>query len=208
MARYNEILVGRYNRYLQKLLALKGWPPSPQLSTDIGVSLNLFHGVETRYLEGWDRFAAGLNAPAVALNGSGVQLRNPLALNVVVVIESILLGFAQNSTWHVSNGATNVDLATPAAGTNRRLDVRSQRQLPSAILSTQNSVAGVVGDLLNIAMITGGLGSTSLQLVITNDQEITLLPGDALRVTDVIVNTQVFGSFTWRERFLEESERT
>src|SRR5258708_26699837 len=36
MARFNEILVGRYNRYLQKLLGIKGPPPSAQRSPEVG----------------------------------------------------------------------------------------------------------------------------------------------------------------------------
>ncbi len=35
MALFNEILVGRYNRFLQRLLSMKGHPPAPQLASEI-----------------------------------------------------------------------------------------------------------------------------------------------------------------------------
>jgi hypothetical protein len=54
MAKYNEILTGRYNRFIQKLFSMKGPAPAPQLSSDIAMQMSFFNGVENRYLEGWD----------------------------------------------------------------------------------------------------------------------------------------------------------
>jgi len=50
--------------------------------------------------------------------------------------------------------------------------------------------------------------NTPFDFIGTDIQEITLLPGDALQVEDTVVNQQVVVSFIWRERLLEESERT
>src|SRR5882762_4396490 len=41
MARFNEILTGRYNRFLQKLLQMKGGPPSAQLASEIQPGFNV-----------------------------------------------------------------------------------------------------------------------------------------------------------------------
>ncbi len=79
MARYNEILVGRYNRRLQKLFSMKGEPPAPQLSTEIGTTLNLFSGIEERYLEGWAVFSLHVNNTVGAGVNAGVRFRNPVA---------------------------------------------------------------------------------------------------------------------------------
>src|SRR6266852_4829039 len=100
VAKYNEILVGRYNRYLQKLLGMKGQAHAPQLSSEISVNLQLFNGVETRYLEGWNRFSTSMNVAAVAALLSGAQLRNPAASNVILVIEKLFfaVGAAREST--------------------------------------------------------------------------------------------------------------
>jgi len=40
MAKFNEILAGRYNRFLQKLFQMKGGPPSAQLSSEITTNIS------------------------------------------------------------------------------------------------------------------------------------------------------------------------
>jgi hypothetical protein len=207
MARYNEINVGRYNRFLQKLLGMKGGPPAPQLSSDISTSINLFNGVENRYLEAWQRYSVTLNAPAVAANGSAVQIRNPASSNMVAVIEMLLFNFIQPATLHLSNGPTNVDLPSQVGPANSRLDPRGS-QTPVCSLTFQNSVAALAGDLLNVMLVTSGLTATPQNFIFTEDQELPLLPGDAYRVAATAVNVQVIITLMWRERFLEEGERT
>src|SRR5258708_40293223 len=91
MALFNEILVGRYNRFLQKLLAMKGGPPAPQLATEIGTNIQLFHGVENRYLEGWQRFGGQFSVPAAGVgNVGGFRFRNPAGNNVITAVEWLL----------------------------------------------------------------------------------------------------------------------
>lgn len=211
MARYNEILVGRYNRFLQKLFGMKGGAPAPQLSSDVQTVLQLFSGVEHRYLEGWDRFGLLQNVPAVALNTSGVRFRNPAVSNVVAVFEKIVLtGFIVSVT--LAHGTAIADLAT-AGLVNTRLDPRGRAQ--STVIETFQNNAVAVPGLTNTVNLyetinntVAGAGGEVSDVILTINQEIPLLPGDALQATADGVNAQINVAAIWRERLLEESERT
>src|SRR5258708_40367383 len=91
MARFNEILAGRYNRYLQKLFVLKGGPPSAQLASEVMPTFSFFTGVENRYLAGWDRFGNSSSQAGVAAVTSGIRLRNPLGSGTIAVDENIFV---------------------------------------------------------------------------------------------------------------------
>src|SRR5260370_38399849 len=88
MARYNEILVGRYNRMLQKLFGMKGGVVAPQLASEISAAFPLFSGVENRYLESWNRFTSVVNQVALAGTPAQCQLRNTTS-NVIAVIDKL-----------------------------------------------------------------------------------------------------------------------
>src|SRR5258708_34332947 len=90
MARFNEILVGRFNRFLQKWLSMKGGPPSPQLATEIQPNFNFFSGAENRALENWFLYGTFSSQAAVALQNSFFQLRNPSKSGAPAVIEAIV----------------------------------------------------------------------------------------------------------------------
>src|SRR5260370_18480671 len=90
MARYNEILVGRYNRMLQKLFGMKGGVVAPQLASEISAAFPLFSGVENRYLESWNRFTSVVNQVALAGTPAQWQLRNTTS-NVIAVIEKLTI---------------------------------------------------------------------------------------------------------------------
>src|SRR5258708_13178542 len=98
MARFNEILVGRFNRFLQKWLSMKGGPPSPQLATEIQPNFNFFSGAENRALESWFLYGTFSSQAAVALQNSFFQLRNPSKSGVLAAIEAIAVipGLAGN----------------------------------------------------------------------------------------------------------------
>jgi hypothetical protein len=208
MARYNEILVGRINRGLQKYFGIKGDAPVPQLAGDVSVNHQLFSGVENRYLEGWDRYGAGVNVTPVAANMSGIRFRNPVGSNLVAVLERVSMNEAQNDVIAVRMGTIANDLTTVQATSFNRLDSRS-RPGPTCILS-QQATAPAVPALTNQFTIDAPdlLGHTTYVLQLTDDQEITLLPGDGFQLEATTVNQNLRGFIWWRERFLEESERT
>jgi len=208
MAIYNEILTGRYARMLQKLFGMKGSVPTKQLAGEITTTINLFSGVELRYLEQWDRFGLALQVIGVAGNVSGIRFRNPVGSNVVAVFESLFVGNDSTTAgdYFVSLGAIAADLASPSSLVGSRLDPRG-RNAPTLIVSSQATTP-------SIGFLTAGIArpvlatTVTLQIISTENQEITVLPGDALQVLTFNLTSSVDVSAVWRERLLEESERT
>jgi hypothetical protein len=207
MARFNEILTGRHNRALQKLFSMKGGPPAPQLASEISASIPMFHGAENRYLEAWMRFSFSVGVAPVAGQLGTARLRNPAASNVVAVFERIVATNNvalpdQPQLEHQSSGA---DLAIVAFTQQMRWDPRgSQQTVLIASVNTAGSPA--------VAFLLKELGNfpanNTHQFINDDSQQLTLLPGDALQVQSNVVNQTLFVSFLWRERFLEDSERT
>src|SRR5258708_15192493 len=125
MARFNEILAGRYNRFLQKLFQLKGGPPSAQLASEVMPVFPFFTGRENRVLEGWNTFAFARAQVAVAGITPVVRLRNPSASNVICIFERLLiLNFNTTSAPILRAGPTHNDLPTKVVVGNKRLDPR------------------------------------------------------------------------------------
>jgi hypothetical protein len=204
MARFNEILVGRYNRFLQKLMGMKGGPPSPQLASEITAALTLFNGVENRYLEQWDRFGINQLQAAVAAQTSRIQYRNPVGSNVIAVFEKLIVGSnvaADQPT--VNQGAATTDLATDATTSVQVLDPRG-RTASTLRVSRQAAAGGGVG-LAYLQLFFAA--NVQVDVIFFEDQEIPLLPGQALQIASNNVNTALIVGAIWRERFLEDSER-
>ena len=208
MAKYNEILSGRFNRFLQKLFSMKGGPPAPQLSGDIQMSLNFFNGVENRWLEGWNRFGVGAFCPGVAAQNSHIRFLNPVTSGVVAVIERLSISEATADTIFISQDTGQANL-TNAIG-QRCLDNRPVRGSTSTL-----GAACQTSFLQNVA-INGGIiarinvpaFNDVLVLATTDNQEITILPGDSLEVTSTNANVNMIANIIWRERPLEDSEKT
>src|SRR5437879_5372052 len=208
MAVYNEVQVGRYVRFLQKFLSIKGRQPAPlTFSGELGAMWSLFHGVENRYLEGWQTFGVATN---VAAGGAGFKtgsrLRNPVNSNVVAAIIKIYYGSViGDSTGALRFGSTTANLASIQLG-NIGLDLRGA---PNAvcIVSTQNTTATLPA-LSPGAAIWGPTqgANSSADVVITDIQELPLLPGSAYQMEVGPLNQAGVTSWWWRERPLEESE--
>jgi hypothetical protein len=207
MARFNEILAGRYNRFLQKLFVMKGTVPAPQLGGEVMPILPFFSGVEHRYLEGWERFIMFTFQNGAGASNAAVRFRNPAGSNVVACIEKFMDANVGNATvnneqvW-LSNATT--DFSTLTVMTNTRLDLRTRPQ-PTCILSTQANLAAGVGSQVSSYQT---LPNTNYDFIVDEGQEITLLPGASIDVRNLTVNQSVAVTWIWRERFLEDSERT
>jgi hypothetical protein len=205
MARFNEILVGRYNRFIQKLLGMKGDASLFQFSTEMQSVFPFFNGVENRYLEGWNRFANQVAVAANAALNSAVRLRNPSGSNLLVVIEEIIV-FNLNAAslqYQMQHGVQAADLTTVQVPTSGRLDARGNAN-PSAVMSVGNGTPAY-GSALNGFVL---LPNTTILLPNNENQELPILPGDAYDVFTAVVNVTINVGMIWRERFLEESERT
>ncbi len=207
MAKFNEILVGRVNRGLQKLFGIKGGPPVPTLASEVMPVHPLFSGRENRYLEGWNTFALTRGQVAVAGITPVVRLRNPVGSNIIAIFERLLvLNFNTTSAPILRSGTTNTDLPTVFVVGSKRLDTRGN--LDSQLITSENSGAG--GALLQ-ARMSGNMGQlTFFDFIITDVGEIPLLPGDAIEIDQggAGAGAGTTMSFLWRERFLEDSERT
>lgn len=211
MAVYNEILVGRYNRFLQKVTAIKGGPPAAALGGEIMPILPLeSFGVENRYLASWQRFGFFIAAAAGGVGlRSGIRFRNPAGSNVLAVFEKIrltrLAGTADNilASYNFSPPAP-VDFIV-SANLQPRLDARQQVPTATLIPSSSGNVGGSTGAFfwIDLVGITGGV-----ELIVDDDQELPVLPGDAITFWSNNLNSEIDASVIWRERFLEDSERT
>ncbi len=216
MAVFNEILVGRYNRFLQKVTGIKGPPPSAALAGEIMpvLPLELF-GVENRYLASWERFGFFISAAAVVAQRSALRLRNPPGSNMVAVVEKINVSQFAGGTSQTVLAAYNfppppVADFTVSANVQARFDSRGR---PTATLVPSfSSNAGVAGgaffyESVIPQTIPGATAAGSIELIQEENQELPLLPGDAITLWGATTGLEINASVWWRERFLEESER-
>ena len=204
MARFNEILAGRYNRYLQKLFQLKGGPPAAQLASEVMPVFPFFAGRETRFLEGWSTFGHVRAVAAVAAVAGAMRIRNPVGSNLIAVFEKISAsGGAAGDQPVLQLQATTGDLITPFFLSPLRWDAR-QGQVSSALQMSDSSGGSVIG--LQAKMQGAYAANLIYDFINTDVAELPLLPGDAIQVQALTVNQQFAVSWLWRERQLEESE--
>jgi len=209
VAVFNEILVGRFNRFMQKFLSMKGRASLRTLSDELFPVIPIFNGVENRVLESWNRFGLAFNLGANgAGNGSDFRFRNPAGSNVLSVIEKLSVNSTVAGTMQIVRQVTTVDLGTLAVVTASRQDARALPQ-PTTILSvTQTGAIATIAGQQTIVLVPMQPTIPIYDVILNENQEITVLPGDAIEVNPGGVNIGEVVSIMWRERFLEESERT
>lgn len=205
-----DVQIGRLTRYFVKWLGAKGFTPRMSFGGEIVPNLNLWSGVEDRYLQGWNRFGQSIGLTASVGNVDEIQMRNPSGSKVVAVFEKMTVSCNSATLTQpvlsVASGAA--DLASVQTMANARLDPRGQ-PTPSIVLSTTQPASP--GTNLTSLVWTAFLGvvagaTTTADVILTDDQELPLLPGDAYRFNSSVANTGMFISFLWRERVLEDSE--
>jgi|SRR5215470_1911085 len=214
MARFNEILTGRFNRALQKLTGIKGPASTPQLATEVMAGFEFPLGVEFRYLESWFRYRAQVTSGPVAAVTSGIRFRNPANSNVVAVIEGLLfarLSADVASQTNINRGQATADLDTTAGltGGSQREDPRGQ-SASTCVLSINSVALTTLTNPTLIMMIGSGAGGgLDNNPILQPNQELLVMPGDAIQISEQNAQNQLCRcAFVWRERFLEESERT
>jgi hypothetical protein len=205
MAVYNEVMVGRYVRFLQKFLGIKGRQPAPlTFSGELSAMWPLFHGVENRYLESWDRYAFAF---ALAAGGAGnfnqFRIRNPAASNAITVFERIAFCSSVADSPLLTHGAAAADLTSAVTITNARWDSRGRPT--SAMIASDNSVTPQT-NLASTAYAANTAANVPIEFIWYENQEIPLLPGDAIQITSNVGNQGNQAMFWWRERALEEGE--
>ncbi len=213
MAQYNEILVGRFNRFVQKLFGMKGGPPVPQLSGDIQVSQPIFHGSENRYLESWNQWQVGILVPANVGNISQVRLTNDIGTNVIAVLEKVAVSVSIAQEVDIAQinfsalVAGHLPILTGAA-TFAQDSRQGSPQNPSPQASLQASFSNVSNVLATVVGRVQLLALTTLDLILTEEQEQPLLPQTQWQIQCTVANTAMLVWAQWRERVLEEGERT
>jgi len=144
MAVYNEIGIGRWNRFIQKITDIKGSPPARQLASEIVFQHPIFSGQENRYLESWDRFGAGIVVGPIAAQNSGFRLTNPTGSNVIIVVEKACVSVATISTITFEYGTVGAQLSNAAVTipmeTRGRTASTGKLSFNVAALSTLNVV--------------------------------------------------------------------
>jgi hypothetical protein len=197
-----KLLAGRFNRFTEKLFATKeGQSSLNSISPEIQMQYSFLAGVEDRYPQGWSRFSQSFNVAAVAAQFGVVQLRNPTGSSLLIVIESLWVTTAPN--FQIALKAVSTDQATVFTGASR-MDAR-QSPGPSGITSQGTQVANPNVNQLANANFSQASGA-SLQVITNQDQQWTVLPGDALFTWNTAVNAVHSITIGWRERVLESSE--
>ncbi|HEX8797957.1 MAG TPA: hypothetical protein VF772_05055 [Terriglobales bacterium] len=209
MARFNEILVGRFARALQKLTGIKGAVPTPQLSTEIFPSFQLFWGVENRVLEGWQRYATFASITSGAGQVGGWRLRNPTNSNVMGIIEKVQVTnrsttaiIAQLNQQYLG-GIADLTGIIVCSGLDNRLNPTSVNN--NLISSFSNT--GVIAGGANVGEMGIPIGGT-VDFVLFEDHEITLMQNGMCQILTATANQQFDVVCIWRERFVEDSERS
>ena len=186
MALHNEILVGRFNRWLQKLTGIKAEPPAPQLASEISPNLQFLSGVEDRAMQGWFRFGVSILL-AAGTNNASVRLRNNAGSNRLVVFEKLKAGSDAATRVALETQTLNTDLASVvAASSNMAWDKRMNQGSPVVISSDQNGNPAL--SLLRDEVVLT-LNSLSQDFLVTDDQEVILSPGEAIQMRCITLNT-------------------
>lgn len=188
---------------------MKGPASLVTLSDELFVAFPTFNGRENRYLESWE-FFMGVAVPAVvAAQTNAFQIRNPAGSNVIAVIESLKANALAALTLQLNWSNTNTtDLGT--ASSVHSVDSRG-RAVSTCIASTAAGSPTAFTTTLqtytfNPVNASGLPGD--LELITFDDQEIVITPGVTLQFLDQTANTGWHMNIIFRERFLEESERT
>jgi len=183
---------------------MKGEPPAPQLSTEIGTTLNLFSGIEERYLEGWAVFSLHVNNTVGAGVNAGVRFRNPVASKTVAVFERIsFFPSIADAAMIMNHGQQSADLGNVVAGVQGLLDRRGS---PSQLIESISTIGAPGFGNTRWLGAQGANQTNPEQMIMTHNQEIPLFPGDAIQINSTVQNLAIDVNLKWRERLLEDSE--
>lgn len=204
MAIYNEILSARFPKLAQKLFSMKGEQAVKQLTGELTLVQNLPFGVEHRFLMTESRFGAFAGATGAAGQFVAFRLRNPSNSGLVAIVEKLQVssGTAQSIAIDLSSVNALGDFGTVLP--SQRLDARLGAAPQSSLTNTQTATKPIALGA-TIAQISAQ-ANVGFDLILTDDQELAILPGDAFGVGNTVAASQMQWSVWWRERPLEESE--
>lgn len=198
----NEIMAGRYNAVLHKLLQIGSGAPAPILAPEVIAAIVLeADRPEWLFLGGMQAGMGMGYAPAQVAARSILTLENPSGSGALVTIEK-MWGFVATGEYMLMDRCTTADTVgyTPLAVT-RVLDGRLADQ-PTVAIMQRTAAALPTGTFARL--IDGGDGTYSFFKL--DNPLIVLAPGTAIRVAGSADNSPIYVNFLWRERVLEQSE--
>lgn len=198
------VWLSRFSRWLEALNNAKGGPVVFDIEANAGMMWVPFSGVEDRYLQGWNRYANSFSVAAVAAQFGNIKMRNPTGSNVIAVLER-LVWIAASDSPQLGFGASTTDLTAIVSNTFSRLDPRGNPQ-PTLILSDTATATVFTGPVFIVSANNTGGGNA--EFIRYTDDQIPILPGQAVQVQSVVANQLVTASVMWRERALQQSELT
>lgn len=177
------------------------------LGSEVVPSLPLWSGVENRFLDSWNRFCQATTVAAVAAQFIRIQLRNPANSGVLAVLESMVVENTVPDQPILSGSGSNVaDLTTVILTNQNQLDPRGATG--SAMILSRDSIAANP-QFTNIYKIGGfGASTGAYEFIMNENQEFPLLPGWTWRWNSNVVNQSFNLSLMWRERAIEDSEKS
>lgn len=208
MALYNEVLAGRYNRLLQRLLNMKGGPPAPQLSGDIAAGIELESDrPEWGFLNGEQRFQYNI------LQGAGGAVTTDAVFraasnDTLIVIEAIILSSDISNRFDIDMLDNLAAMAN--VGSNEPRDQRNGMTAPNTsggghISSTTGgpALASTVFTIRN----GGGAGSVIVPCFWALMKRSTSVNTPGIKIKTAANNCELGVTIWTRERALEEGER-
>lgn len=200
-----EVQIGRVSRFLTKWGSTKGSSPRVTLGSEVTPVLPFWSGVENRFLDSWNRFGAFTSVAASVGNNSGFRFRNPVASKLIAVLELCRVEVDTTLTQVLmESAASTTDLGSTI--TSRALDTRPGITSSALIVSAGNAVASL-GAGTGVGFVAANIG-LSVDFILTENQEIPVLPGNAVQIFTNASNVLMRCCVTWRERSLEESEQS
>ena len=205
MAKFNEILVGRFNKALQKITSMKGPAPAPQLASEIMPTMEVFHGIESRALEDWYRFGFTFETAAIGGQQNAVRFRNQTA-NRIAVFEKILVmnRSAAVAEYVLESGTSTLDLASILV-LNANLSWDKRRNIGSTLVSSNGQATAL--PLIREDILIPAAGG-NWDFIQSRNTEVILSPGEAIQIRFIQLAQALVTTWWWRERPLEESELT
>lgn len=212
MALFNEILVGRFNAILHKLLAIKATAPAPTLSTDIQAQIDVLEKEENPdvlWLGGVGLYAGSqLLTAGGAGNNSEIKLFNPGNSGILGVIEGFYAcsgnGVAGNprfgwstSSFAVAQSATRDPRWWPTY--NQGTNVNTPANVSGLRFTGTNNAASTFANLL-------GSWRHPADTTYFIPYRVVLPPGSNFIIDAGGLNTILTGGIVWRERVIEPSE--
>jgi hypothetical protein len=195
----NEILIGRFGQWATRLFGIKGANPTPQLSPEVQVVVELNDPPPSTLVYQQINLCAG-SAFTTAAPGlqSSVCLNNPANSGIIAHITDIWYsqGAVSQVTMGTQDGAALAGVLQAVRGFRDR---RAKGTTPVCPLTYDSGAPGLPGANIYLA---NSASSTPYHV----PGPVILSPGKRLVITQLTVNSVLVVTIWWRERPLDKAE--